>query len=268
MKTAVIVTGQERTLRRTIRLLKQNLLEANNAVVFLACETDDPARTASYFQGTEYGGSVLLPTFRTPEFNAFMTLLVVGDRPAVQPEVFDRSGEGWTMHYLRSSGTVIQYYQVWKAWLMLLEYEKANNMQFDMVVRCRPDTLLTERIDLSKLTTSADELTCRSMGLQRIMDRGEVTGQPWGDKVVWTLGQEQFWVAKRDTFALLGPMVFAFGCWDSGTLFAFNSECFFTEFCKMNHITHWVYGDGDMFNYNHPGDDEVLEDPGLLTLLR
>ena len=128
------------------------------------------------------------------------------------------------MHYLRSSGTVIQYYQVWKAWLMLLEYEKANNMRFDVVVRCRPDALLTERLDLSKLTTDADELTCRSMGLQRIVNRGAVTGQPWGDKVVWTLGQEQFWVAKRDTFALLGPMIFTFGSWDSGTPYAFNSE--------------------------------------------
>jgi len=268
MRTAVLFTGQERSIRRTIHLLKKNLLEPNDAVVFLACESDNPERMASYFQGTHYGGSAILQTFRTAEFQAFMNLLEVSSRPAVKPEVFGRTAEGWNMGYLHSSGTVIQYYQLWKAWLMLLEYEKVNNMKFDVVVRCRPDCLLTERLDLSNLTTTADERTCRSMGVERIRDKCVVTGQPWEDKVVWTLGQEQFWVAKRDTFALLGPMVFTFGCWDSGTLYAFNSECFFEEFCKHNHITHWMYADGEMFNFSHPGNDEVTSDPAMLSLLR
>lgn len=268
MRVAVLVTGQERTLHRTITLLKRNLFEPNNAVVFLACESDNPERIANHFQGTQYGGSMILSSLRTPEFQAFMNLLDVADRPAIRPDVFNRSAEGWNKHYLHSSGTVLQYYQVWKAWMMLLDYEKANGVKFDMVVRCRPDSLLTERLDLSKLTTDADEITCRSMGLDRIRSKIEATGQPWKDKVVWTLGQEQFWVAKRDTFALLGPMFFTFGCWDSGTFYAFNSECFFEEFCKMNHITHWIFGDGEMFNYNHPGNDEVLSDPALLSLLR
>jgi hypothetical protein len=262
------MTGQERCLRRTIHLLKKNLFEPNNAVVFLACESDNPVRTTEYFQGTHYGGSEIRPTFRTAEFQAFMNLLEVGGRPAVQPEVFGRTAEGWSMGYLRSSGTVLQYYQVWRAWLLLLEYEKANNMKFDVVVRCRPDSLLGERLDFSKLTTEADERTCRSMGVERIRNNCEMTGQPWGDKVVWTLGQEQFWVARRDTFALLGPMVFTFGCWDAGTPYAFNSECFFAQFCLQNHIAQWAYGDGNMFNYSHPGDDEVTSDPAMFSLLR
>ena len=268
MPVAVLFTGQERSLRRTIRLLKRNLLEPNDAVVFLACESDDPARMASYFQGSHYGGSCILQTFRTPEFQSFMQMLDLSDRPALRQSVFDRSTEGWGMHYLHSSGTVLQYYQLWKAWLMLLDYEAANNMKFDVIVRCRPDCLLTEKLDLSKLTTTSDEVTCRCMGVDRIRNAIQATGHPWGDKVVWTLGQEQFWVAKRDTFALLGSMLFTFGYWDDGSKYAFNSECFFEQFCKMNHITHWMYTDGDMFNFNHPGDDEVLEDVGMLTLLR
>jgi hypothetical protein len=197
-----------------------------------------------------------------------MHMLSVSDRPAIQPEVFGRSGEGWSMNYLHTSGTVLQYYQLWKAWMMLLDYEKTTGTRFDVVVRCRPDCLLTERLDLSKLTTSADELTCRSMGSERIRAQSRATGQPWTDRVVWTLGQEQLWVAKRDTFALMGPMIFTFGCWDAGGSYAFNSESFFEEFCTMHHITHWMISDANMFNYSHPGDEEVTDDPAVLTLLR
>jgi len=69
-------------------------------------------------------------------------------------------------------------------------------------------------------------------------------------------------------FALLGSMLLAYGYWDNGTDYAFNSECFFDEFCRMNHITHWAYIQGELFNFNHPGTDEVLEDPLVFSLLR
>lgn len=252
MKTAVLFTGQERGLRRTIRLLKQNLIDANNAVVFLACETDNPTRMASYFQGTQYGGSYILPTLRTAEFDAFMHLLDVADRPAIRPEAFNRTAEGWNMGYLHSSGTVIQYYHLWKAWMMMLEYEKVNTMRFDVVVRCRPDSILTERLDFSADT---------------IAPRVPLSLKP---NSVVTFGHEQFWVARRDVFALLGPMVFTFGCWDSGDKYPFNSESFFDEFCKANHIEHQMFWDttGEMFNTSHPGDEEVTSDPRVFSLLR
>jgi hypothetical protein len=86
---------------------------------------------------------------------------------------------------------------------------------------------------------------------------------------VVTFGQEQFWVAPRDVFALLGPMVFTYGTWDSGGLYAFNSESFFSQFCKANNIAHHMFGEpGDMFNWSHPGDEEVTTDPMVFSLLR
>lgn len=156
------------------------------------------------------------------------------------------------MEYLHSSGTVLQYYQLWKAWTMLLEYEAANNMKFDVVVRCRLDSLLTEPLVFS---------------MPQFCSRVPFCITP--NRVI-TFGHEQFWVAPRDVFALLGPMVFTYGTWDSGGLFAFNSESFFAEFCKANHIGHDMFWDtcGDMFNTSHPGDEEVLTDPRVFSLLR
>lgn len=280
MTVAVLVTGQERSLRRVIRLLRQNLLDPNKVVLFFACETSDPVQFQSHFDGLEIGGADLRTTFRDPEFQVLTHMLWVSKRPGLSKDVFTRSGEPWTIEYIWNSGTLLQYYQLWKAWLLLLEYERTHGMTFSTVVRCRPDSLLTERIDLSRLTTAEDELTCRSMGSERIRSvLGSRTihpeyehpfGHPFADKVVWTLGHEQLWIAKRDTFALFGSMVFCFGSWDSGGRCAFNSESFFHQYCIANHITHWacIESTAVLFNTTHPGTDEVTEDPSIFSLLR
>lgn len=260
MRTAVIVNGQERGLRRTVGLLKKNLLVPNNAVMFLACESGDPATLAGYFQGAHYGGSLILPSLRDTEFNAFMQFLESSGRPAITPEAFTRSGEPWSISYLHGSGTVIQYYQVWKAWQMILEYERANDMRFDVVVRCRTDSILTERLDLLMPYFGSDRIHALQIGASRVTVR---------DNNVVTFGQEQFWVARRDVFALLGPMMFTYGTWDSGGPYPFNSESFFSQFCKANNIVHDMFIEsGDMFNFSHPGNDEVTTDPMVFSLLR
>ena len=265
MRTAVLITGQERSLPRIIRLLRKNLLEPNNVTVFFACESNDKERLLGYFDGITIGGADIRPTFRDTEFGTISTMVWSSCRPALQDRVFARSNEGWSVRYVFDSGTLLQYYQLWKAWGLVLEYEKQHG-KFDIVVRCRPDFLLTERLNLSTVMSS-DELTCRSLGSQRIKDRLTLKGGSTENAVI-TLGTEQFWVARRDVFALFGPMVYMFGVWDSGTTYAFNSECFFSQFCEMNHLTHWIYSEGNIFNTNHPGTDEVLDDPLVFSLLR
>jgi hypothetical protein len=266
MRTAVLFTGQERTLSRTVGLLKRNLLVPHNATVFLAVETTAPDSIKGYFDGVEIGGADVRDTFRTPEFKGFIAMLWSSSRPALLEKVFVRCNRGGSIDYIFESGTLLQYYQIWKAWMMLLDYEQKHKMKFDVVVRCRPDCLLTEKLNLASIF-SKDEITCRSMGVERIRSVLTPTNESM-DKVVLTLGFEQFWVAQRDVFALLGSMLLAFGCWDNGTEYAFNSECFFDEFCKMNHITHWAYIQGQLFNFNHPGTGEVVSDPQVFSLLR
>ena len=161
---------------------------------------------------------------------------------------------------------MLQYYQVLKGWMMVLEYEQKHKMRFDVVVRWRTDALLTEKLDLSALFSS-DELTVRSLGSQRIRERLEVSGNPM-DRVVVTLGWEQTWFAKRDVFALLGTMMYMYGAWDNGSKYAFNSETFFETFCKMNHITHWRFWDPPLFNESHHHTNEIVSDPLVISIVR
>jgi hypothetical protein len=266
MRTAVLFTGQERTLPRTIKLLRRNLLEPNNTTVFLACESMDSDSLKGRFDGLEIGGTDIRSTFRDPEFTAFINVVWCSGRRGLLRGVFERSQEGYTIDYVFTSGTLLQYYQIWKAWMLLLEYETTHKVKFDVVVRCRPDALITEKLNLSSVLSS-DELTCRSFGSERIRRLITPTGDPT-EKAVLTLGAEQIWIARRDVFALLGPMLLFYGYWDSGSKYAFNSESFFEQFCKMNHLVYWPLFDGTLFNLNHPGSEEVLDDPQVFSLLR
>jgi len=268
MRTAVIITGQERSLYKIYRQTRKNLIEPNNSTLFLACEIDNPDRMLSYFDGIEIGGAdIRNSSFRTPDFEAFANTLHSGGRPALMESVFQRTRpEPWHIGYVLHGASVLQYYQVLKAWLMVLEYEQKHKMRFDVVVRWRTDALITEKLDLSALF-SQDELTVRSLGCQRIREKITPTGLPM-DRVVITLGMEQTWFAKRDVFALLGPMMFMYGFWDNGSKYAFNSETFFQVFCDMNHISHWGFWEDPLFNESHHSMEEVTSDPLVFSIVR
>ena len=60
MRTAVILTGQERSLHKIYKHTRKNLIEPNNSTLFLACEVDNPDRMRGYFDGIEIGSAVLL----------------------------------------------------------------------------------------------------------------------------------------------------------------------------------------------------------------
>jgi hypothetical protein len=267
MRTAVIITGQERSLPKLYKHTRSNLLEPNNATLFFACETSNPDQLRGFFDGIEIGGEDMRTSFRTPEFEAFTHALHCGGRPALAEHVFARTRpETWEIGYVLYGASVLQYYQVLKAWLMVLEYEQKHKMRFDVVVRWRTDALLTEKLDLSTLF-SQDELTVRSLGSQRIREKLTPNGLPM-DRVVITLGMEQTWFAKRDVFALLGPMMYMYGAWDNGSKYAFNSETFFQVFCDMNHITHWGFWEDPLFNESHRDATDIISDPIVFSLVR
>lgn len=254
MRTAILFTGQSRTLPQVAALLRANLLDPNSVTLFFACE-GNPEEILSYFAGYDIGGVDIRPSFKTAEFDAILSM--IPGRPAVTDEVFVRSravdGMPWHIGYvLHDSGTVIQYYQLWKAYCLLLQYERAHRMRFDACVRTRLDILLTEPIHLDRfvLAQHTSEEEARSMGSDRIRSHvrrpqagvyEDVWGTPPTDRIVWTFAVEQWWMCRRDIFDVFGPMVFSFGLYDSKKPFAFNSETFFHQHCKEHSIVHYGF---------------------------
>jgi hypothetical protein len=278
MRTAILFTGQKRTLARVLPLLKQNLLDTNHVTLFFACEGEGIVES---FEGYEVGGADIRSSFRTPEFELILGTIV--DRPGVSEEVFERSrkadGICWTIDYVRSSGTVLQYYQVWKAYCLMLEYERRNNMRFDVCVRTRLDMLLTEPLSLEEFVTQTHTTEdARSLGSPRIRDHNRLCipdtyehprGTPPTDRIVWTFGPEQIWICRRDVFDVFGPMVLSYGLYDSKKPFSFNSETFFHETCKQHSIVHYAFlEEGNPFFIHYPGTEPIFDCTWVVALIR
>lgn len=275
MKTALLIVGSERSVQRTITQLRENILEPNRPVLFFACETTTPAVFLSLFDGFEIGGSLLLPTFRTSEYQHILSMCL--ERPGLSDEVFHRAqradGICWSKDYVIQGGTILQYYQLWKAWSLLLDYERTHAIKFDFCVKWRLDILITQPLVFADIPTEGSEQGMRSMGNEYMKLHPRTTNtnifyeHPYGsdftDNVVWSFGHEQVFMSYRKNFVHFGSMVFWFGLWDSGGPFAFNSETFFHQMCLHNQLVHWIFMEdtNPLFTYQ-PDNDHMV------TLLR
>jgi hypothetical protein len=253
MKTALILTGQIRTFNNTIKKLYDNIIEPNNVVAFIATEVETPEELINVIRSNipnvEIGGIIAVPTFRTPEFASIMNMIESSNRPGLSHAVFERSmkadGIPWSIDYVRDSGTVIQYYQFWKIWKHVLNYERHNNVVFTHCIRSRPDIYINEKIELSnddflgnpniKAKYNDNKLELRSPNGYFLPLNKELNSK---FHILWTLGNEQVWIGNRSTFDILSNLVFEFGSWDSGHPFSFNSETQFHQFCKHHNIQH------------------------------
>lgn len=251
---AILFVGGERSLDRTLQSLKDNLLTPTKPVLFFACETDNPQQFLSRFQEFEIGGADLRPTFRTPEY-AHIVEMALG-RPAATDAVFERArkadGLNWSQDYLRQSGTILQYYQLWKAWCLLLDYERQHKLQFDLCMKCRLDIQWSVPFRFDTIPREGTESVLRAMGnaymARTLRDPSTLNayyehpyGHPYTTNIVWSWGPEQVFLSERSNFQLFGPMVFQYGQWDSTGPFPFNSESFFHQFCIHHGLVHWEF---------------------------
>ena len=249
MLNAVIITGQLRTFDKILKSLIDSIIVPNNATVFLCCETDDHhtlQKLLNTFPNIKFGGVMVASSFRNEEFNAILTMIKQSNRNGLSDKIFERArkadGINWHYNYVESSGTILQYYQFWKIWSVLLDYERTHNCKFDNVVRTRTDIFINKTINMNNVFEEGgyinelyinDTLVKTSIYYDDLINNID---KP--DDTIITLGEEQVWIGKRTIFDRLAQIVFHYGLWDSGHSFSFNSETNFHEFCRYNNIYH------------------------------
>lgn len=249
MLNAVIITGQLRTFDKIFKSLIDSIIIPNNATVFLCCETDDHYTLHTLlntFPNIKFGGVMVTSSFRNEEFNAILTMIKQSNRNGLSDKIFERArkadGINWHYNYVESSGTILQYYQFWKIWSVLLDYERTHNCKFDNVVRTRTDIFINKTINMNNVFEEGgyinelyinDTLVKTSVYYDDLINNID---KP--DDTIITLGEEQVWIGKRTLFDRLAQIVFHYGLWDSGHSFSFNSETNFHEFCRYNNIYH------------------------------
>lgn len=160
MRRAVLLTGALRTVRKTMRFFKRNVLCARekHEVAVFACvqnDTGESEETWTAWLRGEIGECLLDVTwFSLEKFPHWVTQreLCLAHVPHVD--------EGWK-GYLRNSGSMIEYYQLQLAYLKMCQTESIGGFSYDYVIRARTDSIYVKPVDFHWLDWSEGDIAHR-----------------------------------------------------------------------------------------------------------
>lgn len=136
VKIAVIYTGAVRTIETTIDLFKKNVLENDNYHVFAVLQAENKDFYENLIKNAIGENLKSLLWFNNSE-----EWLNLRDELISTMNIND----SWK-NYLKTSGSMIEYYQMYLSYKNIEIYEKENNIKYDFVLRFRTDTVLKDKI--------------------------------------------------------------------------------------------------------------------------
>uniref|UniRef100_A0A6C0ARQ2 Uncharacterized protein n=1 Tax=viral metagenome TaxID=1070528 RepID=A0A6C0ARQ2_9ZZZZ len=141
-KVAIIYTGETRTIETTIQYFKNNVLLNSNYHVFGVVQSDNIEHHNHIIRETIGYNLKHLTWFdkNNPEW------ITLRENQIQKMHITDR----WK-DYLKTSGSMIEYYQMYLAYQSLEKYEIENNIKYDFVLRFRTDTVLKDSIDFDTI---------------------------------------------------------------------------------------------------------------------
>jgi hypothetical protein len=153
MKTAVLFTGALRTVKKTIRYLKENVLIHPDVHVFACLQNDSALSEAEWNEW-----------FRMELGNHIKTITWFSDAYypswALEREIMLRHmplEDGWK-NYLRHSGSMVEYKQLQLAYLAMSNHEQVHSFSYEYVIRARTDTIFAKKIDFHWISFSEEQI--------------------------------------------------------------------------------------------------------------
>jgi len=173
MKVAVLFTGALRTIKKTMRYFKQNVLLDSDVDVF-ACvqnDTDTPNSEWESWISLEMGNHLKLITWFSPDEH--QDWISIRDKLISHLSLIDR----WK-NYIKNSGSIIEYYQLYLAYLKMCSYEDTHQ-RYKYIIRVRTDTIFAKPIDFHWLnwTDSEVEERVQTINNELTLSNIEVTPQ-------------------------------------------------------------------------------------------
>lgn len=137
MTIAIFYTGELRTIEKTIHYFKKNVLNSNQTIhVFAVLQNQSDKE--SWIR--EHMGDHLksLEWFDKNDITW----------KSIQKRLLNNINirDNWK-HYLENSGSMIEYYQLYLAYMKMVQYEYSSNTKYDFVLRIRPDIVINKKIN-------------------------------------------------------------------------------------------------------------------------
>lgn len=156
MKVAVMYSGALRTIRKTMRYFKQNVLINSDVHVFV-CVQNDTSQPNSEWEDwirTEMGNN--LKSLVWFDSNNYQDWISVTHKNIDKLHITD----SWK-YYLKNSGSTIEYLQLDIAYKNMYSFEYTNVILYDYIIRCRTDNIFAKPIDFHWLNWTDEEVENR-----------------------------------------------------------------------------------------------------------
>jgi hypothetical protein len=162
MLIGILYTGALRTIIKTIKYMKDNLLLDDNRHVFACLQNDTSKKNIVWEQWlrNKLGNNLKSIEWYTP--NTFEKQEII--KTTVVPE-------NWK-NYLVSSGSMIEYHQ------LQLSYKKLCMMEhtkYDYIIRYRTDTVFAKKIDFHWLNWTGEDVQQRLNNIKNKVSDDKVT---------------------------------------------------------------------------------------------
>ena len=171
MRIAILYTGEVRTIEKTISYLYANLIDPNpDAHLFMTIQSkpEDQERYQELLENNipiEQLKSLEWFQKEDPIWRNIQSRLISN---------LNNITEQWRT-YLRTSGSMIEYYQLYLSYLKMVEYENKNGFQYDYVMRFRTDSILNKPLDLSWTNHTIPEIQIRMQEIQSFLKDTTIT---------------------------------------------------------------------------------------------
>jgi len=136
-KVAIIYTGLVRTIEKTMKYFKENVLLDENRHIFAVLQSDN-IEYYDKFLRENVGEN--LKSIKWLDNNDEVW---INTREQLLSSM--NIDESWK-HYLRTSGSMIEYYQMYLAYQDIEKKEQEDNFKYDYILRTRCDIILTDPI--------------------------------------------------------------------------------------------------------------------------
>ena len=169
MRRVILLTGALRTIRKTMKYLKRNVL----------CESISGAQPADIFACVQNDSSMSEQEWTTwlqSELGDHLKELIWFSLDRFPGWVAHRDlqlqhipiEEGWK-GYLRNSGSMIEYFQLQLVYMKMCQAEAKQGAPYDYVIRARTDSIYAKPVDFHWLAWSEEEVEKRLTRIKQEM---------------------------------------------------------------------------------------------------
>jgi hypothetical protein len=169
MKVAILYTGALRTIEKTIKHFKQNILLTPDVHVFACIQNDKQTPNNIWETYIKQHMDTNLKSIQWFSYENHQDWISIRDKNIANLTISDN----WK-NYLRTSGSIIEYYQTYLAYIEMCKYENISTNKYDYIVRMRTDNLLSKPLDFHWLNWSDVEVENRLIKINEELSKNNI----------------------------------------------------------------------------------------------